>query len=106
MTPTAAVPHTTPTVSAVLGPIHESWTEEVKWFLCPATDAQAGFWMAVGRRRGVAEPTAELARRFLSDLGPWWAELELATADVHSGDLPPSAGALLDRLRVADELTK
>jgi hypothetical protein len=149
----------TPSVSAVLGPIHDRWTEEVKWFLSPATDVQAGFWsrwgaarflgdqfhsrfqlecslvtelealigpeasarlsaarekvertcaelMAVGRRRGVAEPTADLARRFIGDLGSWWVELELATEHLPSGDLPPSAAHLLGRLEVADELTK
>jgi hypothetical protein len=159
MTRTTAVPRAIPTVSAVLAPIHDRWTQEVKWFVSPATDVQAGFWsrwgaarflgdqfqgrfrlegsfvtelepllgpeaaarlsvarekverssaelMAIGRRRGVAEPTVELARRFIQDLGRWWVELELATAHLRSGDLPPVAGSLLGRLQVADELTR
>jgi hypothetical protein len=159
MTRTTAATHAIPTVGAVLAPIHDRWTDQVRSFVLPATDIHAGFWnrwgaarflsdrfnsrfrlecaladelaaligpeaatrlsavrakvesalaelMAVGRRRGVGGVTAGLAGRFLEDLGRWWVELEIATAQVDCANLPPGAGRLLGRLRPADELAE
>lgn len=57
--------------------------------------------MAAGRRRGTAAQVALLCRRFLDQARRWCATLELATAGLAIGDLPPESRTMLARLRTA-----
>lgn len=52
----------------------------------------------IGRRRGTADEMAAGTRELLEQLGLWLAEIELAAADVHRGELPTEGANLLAHL--------
>jgi hypothetical protein len=60
--------------------------------------------MSAGRRRGLPELTAALARRLIEEVARWCVELEMATSHLAPGALPLDARRVLARLRVADAL--
>ena len=62
--------------------------------------------VAAGRRRDTRLPAAHLAHRFIDQLALWCVEVELATARIPTTALPAPAHRLLDRLWVADALSR
>lgn len=55
----------------------------------------------IGRRRGTAEEVAVGTRGLLEQLGLWLAAIELAAADIHYGQLPTRAAALVTHLEAS-----
>jgi hypothetical protein len=94
MTRTAAVTHAIPSVGAVLAPIHDCWTRQVRSFLAPATDIHAGFWSRWG------------AARYLGDQFDGHFRLEGALADELGPLIAPEAVARLDAARTEVEHTR
>ena len=60
--------------------------------------------VAVGRRRASGMLTARLARRFIDQLALWCVEVELATEQIDTADLPPESSAVLNSLWAAHAL--
>jgi hypothetical protein len=58
-----------------------------------------------GRRRATRVLTAQLVRRLIDQLALWCVEVELATDQIDTADLPPEASRLLTGLQIADALT-
>jgi hypothetical protein len=55
--------------------------------------------MIVARRRASGLLTARLARRFIDQLALWYVEVELATGEIETADLPPEPSRLLTGLQ-------
>jgi hypothetical protein len=55
--------------------------------------------MIAARRRATGLLTARLARRFIDQLALWYVEVELATGEIETSDLPPEPSRLLTGLQ-------
>lgn len=83
-----------PSLGAVLAPVHRRWAGQVRSVLAPATDTKASFWS----RWGVA--------RFLGDQFEARARLEYTLADAVRPLIAPEAAARLSAARGQLERTR
>jgi hypothetical protein len=56
--------------------------------------------VATGRRRETRILTARLVRRFIDQLALWFVEVELATGQIETADLPSAPAAALSAFRI------